>query len=144
MTTTMGGRRTGRAVAPQPTAGVLHGLLLLTGLWLLLSPWLVGFDGLSQLAVSNTVSGLALALLAVGDAVAFDRMRGVSWVLPVIGIWVALSPLAIYHHWVPGLMPSVWIANAVTGGIVLLAGAGVTALSLGRDLGKDLGRSRRN
>src|ERR1044072_8429082 len=41
----------------------IEGLGLLAGLYLAISPWVVGFNGLSRLAVSNLVTGIAVAAL---------------------------------------------------------------------------------
>src|SRR5882724_10851725 len=48
------------------TGQATGGLTLLTGLYLAISPWVVGFNGQANLAASNLVTGLALALLAFG------------------------------------------------------------------------------
>ena len=114
--------RTAPAQRHDGVIGIAEGLVLLAGLYLIMVPWILHYDGLVQLVLSNMVVGLALALLAVGHAMAFDRLRGLSWVVPVLGLWVALSPLATYHPGDTRPTATIWWNNSVTGGVALLAG----------------------
>lgn len=116
--------------------GIAEGLILLAGLYLIMVPWILRYDGLVQLVLSNMVIGLALALLGVGHALAFDRLRGLSWVVPVLGLWVVLSPLATYHEGDTRPTMTIWLNNSITGGIALLAGLCVAAVAIrrGREL----------
>lgn len=109
--------------ASSTTAQVTDGLTLLAGLYLAISPWVVGFHGLSRLTVSNLVTGLALAALALGFATAYGRTHGLSWIAPVIGIWTIVSP------WVVGSAGrgTIW-NNVITGIVILLLGAGAVAV----------------
>jgi hypothetical protein len=107
--------------------GALAGLILLCGLYLVIAPWVTGFGGAGRLAVSSTVAGLALALLAVADALFFARMRGIFWVVPVIGAWVVVSPWVIGRGEDLGLTATAWAGNAIAGVLVVLAGAMLVA-----------------
>ncbi|MER5644238.1 SPW repeat protein [Streptosporangium sp. NPDC002524] len=104
-------------------AQTIEGLGLLAGLYLAISPWVVGFNGLSRLAVSNLVTGIAVAALALAFASAYGRTYGISWVAPVIGIWTIVSP------WITGSATrgSAW-NNVVTGIVILLLGLGAVAI----------------
>ncbi|GAA3832956.1 SPW repeat protein [Sphaerisporangium flaviroseum] len=104
-------------------AQVIDGLTLLAGLYLAISPWVVGFNGLSRLAVSNMVTGLALAALALGFASAYGRTYGLTWIAPILGIWTILSPWIIRSH----TTGSIW-NNVITGIIILLLGLGAMAV----------------
>jgi len=112
--------------------GIAEGLVLLSGLYLIMLPWIFRYDGLVPLVLSNLIVGVALTLLGVGHAVAFDRLRGLSWVVPVLGLWVALSPLVTSQQ--DGTRPTatVWLNNAFTGGIALVAGVCVAIVALRR------------
>ncbi|MEV7969519.1 SPW repeat protein [Sphaerisporangium sp. NPDC088356] len=111
--------RAGSSTAAQ----VIDGLTLLAGLYLAISPWVVGFNGLSRLAVSNMVTGLALAALALGFASAFGRTYGLTWIVPILGVWTILSPWIIRSH----TTGSIW-NNVITGIIILLLGLGAMAV----------------
>ncbi|MEU8381028.1 SPW repeat protein [Streptosporangium sp. NPDC048865] len=104
-------------------AQTIEGLGLLAGLYLAISPWVVGFNGLSRLTVSNLVTGIAVAALALAFASAYGRTYGISWVAPVIGIWTIVSP------WITGSATrgSIW-NNVVTGIVILLLGLGAVAM----------------
>ncbi|MEU4534891.1 SPW repeat protein [Streptosporangium sp. NPDC023825] len=105
-------------------AQVIEGLSLLAGLYLAISPWVVGFNGLSRLTVSNLVTGIAVAALALAFASAYGRTYGISWVAPVIGIWTILAP------WITGSATrgSIW-NNVITGIVILLLGLGAAAMA---------------
>jgi hypothetical protein len=102
----------------------IDGLSLLAGLWLAISPWVVGFNGLSRISVSNLITGLALAALAMAFAVAFGRTYGLSWIAAIIGIWTIIVP------WITGsaTTSTIW-TNVVTGVIIFLLGMGAVAVS---------------
>jgi hypothetical protein len=126
--------------AQSPGAGLLAGLVLLAGLYLIISPWVIQSMGQVGLAVGDIVGGLALALLAVGYTRSFDRMHGIAWVTPVIGVWIIVSPWVIYHNAsvlpvgvggvpTPPLTMGTWLSNVIAGAIALLAGIGLTVYS---------------
>ena len=65
-------------------------LILLLGLWLIVSPWVYSYPQGSQQMINAIVSGLVIAVLA-----AFDLYKTYFWAVVVnllLGVWVALSP----------------------------------------------------
>ena len=106
-----------------PAAQAIDGLTLLAGLYLAISPWVVGFSGLQRITVSNLVTGLFLAALGMGFATAFGRTFGLTWIAPVIGVWTIVSP------WVVGsaTTATLW-SNVVIGVVILLLGLGAMAV----------------
>ena len=127
--------RLGRADPPS-TAGILDGLVLLAGLYLIIAPF-VHNDGLTRLAVNNLIIGVTLALLAVGYARNFPGLSSIAWTIPIIGLWVIAAPWVIYHARVSPMATSIypqpmststWIGNLVAGAVVVLAGAGTAGL----------------
>ncbi|MGN9837055.1 SPW repeat protein [Nonomuraea sp. H19] len=81
--------------AANPAVQIADGLTLLAGLFLALSPWIVGFTGISSLTVNNLVTGIAVALLALGFSSAFGRTYGIAWTAPLIGVWTIVAPWLI-------------------------------------------------
>ncbi|GAA2449988.1 SPW repeat protein [Streptomyces macrosporus] len=81
--------------ASTPTARGLEALTMLTGLYLAISPWIVGFDGLARLTVNNLVCGVTLALLGLAFATAYERTYGMSWIPAAIGVWMIVSPWVV-------------------------------------------------
>jgi hypothetical protein len=64
---------------------------LLLGLFLLISPWVVGFSGAAS---SNAViSGIIIAILSIAALSAFARWE--EWLNLLLGLWVIVSPWAL-------------------------------------------------
>ncbi|RCG26232.1 hypothetical protein DQ384_30155 [Sphaerisporangium album] len=105
-------------------AQVIDGLTLLAGLYLAISPWVVGFfTGLPRLSVNNLITGLVVAALALGFASAYGRTYGLTWMLPILGIWTIITPWVIRS----ATTGSIW-NNVVTGAVILLLGLGAMAV----------------
>jgi hypothetical protein len=89
-------------------------VILLLGIWLIISPFVLGYPGDSLRAVNAYVAGVVIALLA-----AFDLYRTKMWAVVVnmlIGLWVAISP------WVPVMADraSLMVNNIIVGLAVLV------------------------
>ena len=116
--------------AETPTAQLVEGLTLLTGLYLAMSPWVVGFTGDSgSLTASNLFSGVAVALLALGFASAYGRTHGIAWVTPVIGAWTIVAPWLVSG---PTVDNSAITSNVITGALVVLFGLGTLMMGMRR------------
>lgn len=113
--------------AENPVAHTVDGLMFLTGLYLAVSPWVVGFAGFRSLTINNLIIGLALAALAVGLASANGRTHGVTWVAPVIGVWTIISPWVVRGG--PPSGGTIW-NNVVTGVIAVLLGIVATVVGV--------------
>jgi SPW repeat len=96
------------------------GVAVLAGLFIALSPWIVGFSDQMGLPVNNLVVGLAAAALAIGFASTFRTTHGLAWVVPLLGVWTIIAPWVV-----AGATPTlrVILANVIGGGVLLLAGA---------------------
>ncbi|MBQ5941356.1 SPW repeat protein [Massilia sp. AB1] len=65
-------------------------VILLTGIWLIVSPWVFNYPVSSPPAINATITGIILAVLA-----AFDLYKTYVWAVllnVVAGAWVAVSP----------------------------------------------------
>lgn len=111
--------------AESMTAQFIFGLTLLTGLYVALSPWIVGHPT-RQLARSDLIVGIAVAVLAYGFGAALDRTHGMTWTLPVFGVWVVISPWVMYG---PSRTAGIIWSNVIAG--VLLTCLGLTAMYFG-------------
>ena len=110
-------------VAESTSAHVTFGLALLTGLYVAASPWIVGFSATASLATSDLIVGIAVAFLAYGFATALDRAHGMTWTLPVLGVWLIVSPWVLR-----GFEPTagmIW-SNVVAGGLLTVLGLNAT------------------
>ncbi len=115
-------------VAESPVGQATFGLTLLTALYVALSPWIVGFSGSApRLAVNDLIVGLTIAALAIGFGSALDRTHGMTWTLPLLGVW------QIACLWITrGITPTagmIW-SNVVSGGLIVALG--LMALTVGR------------
>jgi SPW repeat-containing protein len=110
--------------AEKPATGVMDGLAILSGLYLALSPWILGFTrftGTGDLRVNNLITGLAVAVLAMGLASAFGRTHGTAWILPLLGVWAIIAPWVVSG---PTPMGGTIISNVVVGALIFLLGVG--------------------
>ena len=76
-------------------AHIVTGAVLLSGIYLAISPWIVGFQALTPLATANLVTGLTVAVLAFAVSGAYERFHGVTWVIPALGVWAFVAPWVI-------------------------------------------------
>lgn len=88
-------------------------VILLLGLWLFISPWVLGYAADSPQAINAYVVGIVMAVLA-----AFDLYKTYLWAVVInllLGAWVAISP------WVPALADrSAMMTNSVIVGIAVV------------------------
>lgn len=90
--------------------------ILVLGVWLFVSPWVLGYVSDTPIAINAYIAGAAVALLA-----AFDLYKTYAWAVVLnllIGVWVAVSP------WVALLADrsSMMISNIIVGiAVVVLA-----------------------
>jgi hypothetical protein len=104
------------------------GLTFLAGLYLAISPWVIGFSSAQvSLTTNNLITGIALAALAVGFASAYGRTHGVAWVAPLIGVWTIVSPWVINGD--AAKTDTIW-NNVVTGAVAVVFGAAATAVGI--------------
>jgi hypothetical protein len=113
-------------VAESMSAHVTFGLALLTGLYVSASPWIVGFSATRQLPMCDLIAGIAVAFMAYGFARALDRTHGLTWTLPVLGLWLIFSPWILRGLTLTAGM--IW-SNVVAG--VVLTCLGLTATYFG-------------
>ncbi|MFF4392206.1 SPW repeat protein [Streptomyces sp. NPDC001552] len=81
--------------AATPRAQMVEALALLTGLYLAASPWIVGFNGFTTLAVNNLITGIAYMLLLGGLGNSYERTHSMAWAAAAIGIWTCVAPWVV-------------------------------------------------
>ena len=112
-------RRRYDAASASPIAEGAAGLAFLGAVFLAASPWIVGFNALTAITVSNLITGGAVAVLVIALTAAYGRMHGLTFVVPAIGLWTLVAPWAIF-----GAMDTtrtIW-SNAVAGGAIVVLG----------------------
>lgn len=118
--------------AEKPAARAIDGLTILSGLYLALSPWIIGltrFGGTGDLRINNLITGIAVAVMAMGLASAFGRTHGVAWAVPLIGLWTIAAPWAVSGA---APMGGTIISNVIVGALIFLLGLGATVIPMRR------------
>jgi hypothetical protein len=101
-------------------AVAVDGLVLLSGLYLAISPWIVGFASHTpRVAVNNLVLGITVAIIGLGLARAPSMMYRLSWAMVAIGIWTIIEPFVTRSSYDnTGLV----VNNVITGAVIALLG----------------------
>jgi hypothetical protein len=114
-------------ISASPPTVITDGLLLLAGLWLAISPFVVHFRAEApNVAQSNLIVGLVVAAIGFALSTTPRSMLRLSWATALIGVWVIVSPWVILHS---GVGLGTILTNVITGGVIVLlgvAGAGIT------------------
>lgn len=110
-----------------PQAWASEGMMLMAALYAAISPWVVGFHSASgELAVSDLIVGLGLAVLTLGFA-ASNLLHGLTWVAPLVGVWLIITPWVVQGtDRTAGLI----VSNIIVGGCIVLIGTAMTAVSM--------------
>ncbi|KJF22620.1 SPW repeat [Rhodococcus sp. AD45] len=115
-------------VAQEPTAQITDGMMMMSGLYGAASAWIVGFDNQTPLTVTNLITGLAIAVLSVAFATAYGRSHGLTFVAPLLGIWLIVSPWIVSG--VDTSTAMIW-SNSVVAALVCLLGLATAAVGMG-------------
>ena len=118
-----------RAVT-RPAAQAVECLSLLAGLYLAISPWVVGFDAFRSLSVNDLITGIALAAIALGFGPAYERIHGMGWAAALIGVWTIITPWVVSGD--AAVTRTIW-SNVVTGAVVLVLALATTATGSAAD-----------
>ncbi|MGC9664986.1 SPW repeat protein [Planosporangium sp. 12N6] len=117
-------------VAETPTAKSIDGLALLSGVYLAISPWVIGFHTVAPgLMINNLICGIAVAILALAFATAWGRTHGLSWVVPVLGVWAIVSPWLVRASHGAALDGGMIANNVITGLVILALGLAATTMA---------------
>jgi hypothetical protein len=118
--------------AEKPATRVLDGLIILSGLYLALSPWIIGltrFTGTGDVRVNNLITGIAVAVMAMGLASAYGRTHGVAWAVPLLGVWAIIAPWVVSG---PTPKGGTIISNVIVGALIFLLSVGAMAVPMRR------------
>ncbi|MET9514460.1 SPW repeat protein [Streptomyces sp. NPDC002994] len=128
-----------------PRAQAIETLALLTGVFLAASPWIVGFNGLTTLAVCNLITGVAYALCMGGFSSAYERTHAMAWTAAAIGAWTIVAPWVVSGN--VDTTRSI-VSNVIVGCVALLLGLAMAAMNAGASdragAARGRGRGRRS
>jgi SPW repeat len=112
-----------------PATRAVDGLTFLTGLYLAISPWVVGFERFTTLTANNLIVGAVLAILALGFVRPYGSARHMAWAAPVIGVWTVIAPWVVNGY--VATTATIW-SNVVAGVVAVLLGLAAMALGMRR------------
>ncbi|MBT2394454.1 SPW repeat protein [Streptomyces sp. ISL-100] len=128
-----------------PRAQAIETLAVLTGVFLAASPWIVGFNGLTTLAVCNLITGVAYALCMGGFGSAYERTHAMAWAATAIGAWTIVAPWVVSGN--VDTTRSI-VSNVIVGCVALLLGLAMAAMNTGASdrtgVARGRGRGRRS
>lgn len=90
------------------------GVMLVLGVWLFLSPWILGFAAALPAAWNAWIVGIVIAAVAAWAIVRFAPWQ--DWVNGVLGAWLVIAPWVLGFG---GLATAAW--NHVIVGLLVLA-----------------------
>ncbi len=93
---------------------------VLLGIWLIISPFVLGHARSNAFLVNNIVLGIVIGVLALIRSSGSDPRAGTSWLNIILGIWLIISPFALGFSNLMGPM----INNVVVGIVVALIALG--------------------
>lgn len=109
-----------------PRTVVTEGLLMLTGAYTAISPWVIGFAGTHPaLTANNVILGLILTVIGMGLTGTPERKGGISWTAAPIGIWLIISLWVVRGGM---LTVGLLVNNIVVGALALILGLAVAGL----------------
>jgi hypothetical protein len=85
---------------------------ILLGIWMIISPFALGFANVPRSMWNNVVLGIVIAIVAI-IRTSTTRQPGWGWLNALLGIWVVISPLVL------GLVLGNAIWNNVILGIII-------------------------
>ena len=89
---------------------------VLLGIWVIISPFVLGFASIPQAMWNNVGAGIVVAALALTQT-GSPRQSGWSWANVILGAWLIISPFALAF----ATTTAVW-NNVILGIIILIVG----------------------
>lgn len=110
----------------------VDGLILLTGLYTAISPWVVHFHAQPDITVNNLIIGITMAVIGLDLTPVGEKMTRLSWTVAAMGVWMIISPWAVTagHSVSAGI---IW-NNCWIGGVACVLG--LAAMGMARTAGR--------
>jgi hypothetical protein len=119
-----------RNVVPAAWASWINVIL---GIWLIISPWIVGYAMHGTPMWNNIVLGVLVLIL--GLVASSSRFAAPSWWNVVFGIWLIISPFLLRYARLEGAMVNDLVLGVVVGVLALIAGLEKSSPSRRRAVG---------
>lgn len=102
-------------------AQTADGVNIVAGIWLLLSPFILGFGGVAL--TNNVIVGIVVGVFALIRATSWLRAVWLDWANGILGLWLILSPFVLGFG---GDMTATWnniILGIVVGALAIWGGS---------------------
>lgn len=100
------------------------GLDILAGVWLIISPFVLGYQDIRNATSNDVVFGILICLLAAIRFFGAYAAASLSWINAIFGLWILVSPwFLVYYHYPSPL----W--NNVIFGVAVMVLAGWSAMA---------------
>lgn len=108
-------------------------IILILGLWLLVSPWILDFTSMTTVLWGHVVVGAIIALLALWRALALANETRIwaSWAMVVFGLLSLIAPWVLRYSTTTNWMLSDVIAGIVVAVLAIWTATG-RRVALGR------------
>jgi hypothetical protein len=121
------------AASETSMAWLAEGLMFLAGTYTAISAWIYGFNATApSLAATNLIVGIAVTMLAFGFATNYARTHALSWVTPLLGVWLIISPWIVEGV---STTTAMILSNVIAGAVVLVLGLAVAYVAMMRRRG---------
>jgi hypothetical protein len=87
-------------------------LNMIAGFWLIVSAWVLGFNGVPVAVWDTVLVGIAVAVLAA-IRLGTPGTEGLSWINLILGVWLIISPFVLGFR-------EAAMGNAIVLGILVL------------------------
>ncbi|MCC7107174.1 MAG: SPW repeat protein [Chloroflexi bacterium] len=94
------------------------GINIIAGLWLIISPWVLGFSGLAAVRNNDVILGIIIVVLAAIREFGAHRASWLSWINVIAGAWVFVSAFVLSAS----TQPAPFWNNIILGVIVFVLG----------------------
>ena len=102
------------------------GWSIVAGLWLAVSPYVMGFAG-TTIGSNTLLFGILIALVALFHMIYSESVGGLDWLNVVFGVWLIIAPFMMGPAGARATWNSV-IFGIVTGSLALWASLGQTSM----------------
>jgi uncharacterized membrane protein len=113
-----------QCTAPPPAAAPHHKEVvmkwtswcnLILGIWLIISPWVIGFPTSAATGITFVV-GIAVLIAAIVALSSYEAARGARWLNLILGIWVVISPWVLRF----ATSSNATASNVIAGALVVI------------------------
>lgn len=113
----------------------LSWIVFLGGLWLIISPAVLGYSFIGSAATNDVIVGVVVAALAFVNAIwSRATARWLSWIIALVGVWEIAAPFLLGYSGTTAAL-----TNSIILGIGIVILSAVQALTVEREAAAGMG-----